>query len=659
MLKLDDNMLCLESTSELPDFPDVHTIYLDIETQNNTGAILETKNVGGRYCFKGDKVGSIAVTVDDCPHAVYIPLRHTHESRQFKNLDIDQVYGWLRNLFGRAKRWANHNVVFDALFLANEGVPFPPSLELWCTLTLCKIHDSDRLRSGLKEVSRDWLEIPMEEEDEVDRYLDSLGGPQRERNYMDVPIDILGRYACMDTLANRRLTEFLLHHRPEDMKRVWDVETKLTPILFDMEWRGLRIDPTICKVEHLKAMKRMVKAATAIHSLTDREFTNSNQCIHDILVNQLGLPVLEFIVEKDEDDNYVETDRATFNKFALAQYEVHPEVTSNPAALEIVRHIAAYRQEQQFDSLFATTFIDLHDDNDHVHPHYNPIVRTGRMSCSKPNSQQQNKRSKALILPDEGYGFISSDYSQIEFRLIAHYIRDHATINAYRNDPNTDFHSWVADLLGVDRAAGKTLNFGMAYGAGKAKVSSGLVTNPLIIETIGEHVNQQVEAGKINPKVRTAVFETLCQQRAAAVYQSYHEALPGIKATSNRAASAAKYKGYVFNWLGRRRYLPEEASRKAFNAVIQGGAMDIMKERMVAISPRYNATTRGLGIDLAWNVHDNVGLHTPLEEMSNPKVHDFVCDTMEDTVYGFDVPIKIGLGFSGNSWAEEIGRAHV
>jgi len=277
------------------------------------------------------------------------------------------------------------------------------------------------------------------------------------------------------------------------------------------------------------------------------------------------------------------------------------------------------------------------------------------VSCSKPNGQQQNKRSKRLILPDEDHGFVSCDYSQIEFRLICHYIKDHAAITAYSEDPDTDFHSWVAGLLGVNRSAGKTLNFGMAYGAGKAKVASGLVTNPLIIEEIGEVVNKMVEEGKIPALLRTATFEHMCAERAAIVYQSYHDALPGIKATAARAAAAARYKGYVFNWLGRRRYLPTKASRKAFNAVIQGGASDIMKERMVAVSPRNNEKTRALGIDLAWNVHDDVGFHVPRESLRNPEVHDFLCNTMESTIGEFSVPIRTGLGLSDKTWAEAAG----
>jgi DNA polymerase-1 len=471
-----------------------------------------------------------------------------------------------------------------------------------------------------------------------------------------MPPEQMGIYACCDVWGTRKLAHYIEEHRPPEVKGIWETEVDLAAVLYDMEVDGLLVDPQQCRVEHLRSMKRMIAAADEIRELADREFTNHPDCIHDILCVQRGLPVLKWQMETDEDGNKVpSTDRYSFDKEALAMYGVHPMVTADPELQKLVHAILRYRTESTFDGLYCQTFIDLHDEDNCIHPSYNAIVRTGRMSSRRPNSQQQNKRSKALILCPDGYAFWSCDYSQIEYRLIVHYIQDSGAIQAYRDDPRTDFHAWVASMLGVKRKAGKTLNFGMAYGAGKKRVKAGLITNPDIIEEIGHKVNEMVDAGEIPAAHRSLFFNQLCEQRADSVYEEYHERLPGIKSTSRLAARVCKRRGYVFNEYGRRRHLPEKASHKAFNSVIQGCAMDIMKERMIAISPRYNPKTREMGIRLAGNVHDELFGLLPVEHMNDPEYHDYICETLETPSIEFEVPIMTGLGVSDRNWAEAAG----
>ena len=75
-----------------------------------------------------------------------------------------------------------------------------------------------------------------------------------------------------------------------------------------------------------------------------------------------------------------------------------------------------------------------------MHPDYNQTVRTGRMSCRRPNAQQLSKEAKELILPFDNQHFVSFDESQVEFRLIVHYIQDSKAIEAFNENPDTDFH---------------------------------------------------------------------------------------------------------------------------------------------------------------------------------------------------------------------------
>lgn len=645
MIKLGPNSFLIEYAYELPDFTGATDLFLDIETQNNTSGLV-SKKVSGRYPFKGDRIAGIAVTADDVEASYYIPLRH----RNGNNLSLEAGRKWLEDHVTSVHQWVNHNVAFDATLCHAEGVEF--TCRIVDTLTLSKVHDTDRMSYGLKTLCKEWLGLEMSEEATIKAYLKGI----KSDDYSRVPSDILGEYACMDVLANRQLWRYLVEHRPESMSAIWETEILLTAVLYDMEVSGLQVDPTECKLEKLKSLRKSISAGARLAELIGFEFTNSNQCCQQVLLEYLGLPILSTKKEVNDEGRQYDTGRPTFDSDAMSLYRVHPSVTSNPKAVEILSNILEYREETHFQGLFLNPFEELKDENDRIHPTYNQVVRTGRMSCSRPNSQQQNKRSKSLIHPFDGMGFISCDYSQIEFRLIAHYIQDEDMIRAYHDNPDTDFHQWVAEMIHVSRKAGKTLNFGMAYGAGKKKVTSSLVGNPDIIEEIGAQVNELVEKGEIHSSQRTEVFKAMCQMRASEVYQRYHETIPGIRSTSEAAARVARMRGFVFNAYGRRRHFPNPAhSRKAFNTIVQGCAMDIMKERMVALAPRYNSVTRDLGLIMAANVHDEILTQAPWEVCQDPTVHTYIRNLLESPSIEFRVPIRTGLGISNRSWAEACG----
>ena len=181
------------------------------------------------------------------------------------------------------------------------------------------------------------------------------------------------------------------------------------------------------------------------------------------------------------------------------------------------------------------------------------------------------------------------------------------------------------------------------------------MSNEHIIEQMGSKVNELVDAGKLDPNLRLIKFEELCRDHAEQSYEAYHTTLPEIKKTSYRAIDKASMRGFVFNAYGRRRYLPGKASYKAFNSIIQSCAADLMKERMIAFSPRWNSETRKWGIRIAANVHDEVLSCVPLEHLRDPRLHKFICDTLENTTIKFRVPILTGLGISSTNWSEAAG----
>lgn len=644
-MKLKTGYHIITSPNELPCPKSISNLYMDFETKNVFGQIPDgtpeteerfRKGEGGMYPFGGDRMCGIAVTFDDCKDGFYIPVRHVFG----KNIDLGVVRSWLQDTLNRSTNWINHNVVFDATFAHFEGVSV--ECNLIDTYALSRIHDSDRFDFGLKPLTEEWLGYSMESSDAVKDYLKAV----KSKDWSVVPIDILGEYAIDDVFRNRELYAFLLNNKDEQLDKVWGIEISLSSVLFDMEVEGLRIDRLQCKKESLFALRKVIDSATILSEQLGEEFRDSTQCIYELLINRLKLPVVATIKEKDSRGREVDTGRPSFDKNALAIYRVHPNVVGNAVAEEVVKNVSTYREETQFLSLYAQPFLGLADKDDRIHPKYNPIVRTGRMSCSRPNIQQQNARSKKLILADDGCGFISKDYSQIEFRLICHYINDLQAIDAYTKNPDTDFHQWVADLLHVKRGPGKRMNFGMAYGAGKKRVTLGLASDPDIIAEIGELVRD------VDIEKRHDVFNRKCSERAAEVYDLYHERLPGIKSTAYRASDICKFRGFVFNAYGRRRHLPRNAAHKAFNSIIQGSAMDIMKEAMIRLSPRFNETSRKYGLKLRANVHDEILISCPLELLEDPEVHSHIDGILENPSIPFRVPIRTDTGISAKNWAE-------
>lgn len=107
---------------------------------------------------------------------------------------------------------------------------------------------------------------------------------------------------------------------------------------------------------------------------------------------------------------------------------------------------------------------------------------SGRFSSSKPNLQQipargdDGKAIRACFVPDAGQRWASLDWSQIEYRLAVNdafhfgFRGADAVVDLYASDAATDFHQVVADMTDLPRERAKTVNFGILYGQGAAKL---------------------------------------------------------------------------------------------------------------------------------------------------------------------------------------------
>jgi len=627
----------VQSPDDLPEAAvGAKTVYIDFETQSYD------RKRGGNLPYSGDRIGGIAITWDDEPAGYYIPIRHTTPGLHWPNVDIAPVMAWMQRIHDAEPTWVNHNVKFDAHFLVQDGIVWDHRMV--CTLVAAKMMDSDSYRHGLKILQKDWLGLDVTEVDEFAAWRKT----ERTKNYCDAPADLCGEYAVTDVLSNRLLWHHIMKSFPDDMLTLLDTEVKLTSVLFDAERDGMQTHETQLRVEQLKSLRIMIENAEHLEEATGLPYTDSAKHNHEIIVNQLGLPVLSWNVSK-------KTKKVTgpsFDKEAMAMYTIHPEVVADELKANVIKWIIAYRTEKVYQGFFVNPYLELRDENGWLHSDYNQIVRTGRMSCSHPNAQQLSPRARALVHPREGEAFLSFDASQVEFRLIIHYIRDADAIAAYLNDPTTDFHQWVADICRIARSPAKNVNFAMGYGAGKKRVVFMLKTNPSVMAEVSAQVVEKVKAGLIPEGESDQEYRRLCSEKAEEIYQTYHDRLPGIKSTTAGASKAARRRGYVFNAYSRRRHLPRHRAHTAFNAVVQGCAMDIIKEAMIVLSPRFNRKMREWGIRIVANVHDEILFAGPIAIMRDPAVHAYILEKLETPRILFRIPITWEAGYSEKDWYE-------
>mgnify|MGYP000852429547 CR=1 FL=1 len=604
----------VENASELPSLEGVQTMYVDTETT-------------GLHPYLGHRMGGIAILRDDEPTAHYVPFRHTNP--RWNTVPEEAVLEWLGRLM-QIPRWVNHNVKFDWHFFNVDG--FRYNNELVDTYVWSRCFDSDRFTYGLKDLAREWCDIGVEDRDHVEAYLKGI----KSENFMDVPGDILGLYAGIDVYRARALYKYLVENTPPEMNGVLETEKKITSVLAAMEARGALIDNGYLQTEKLKALRKIIDLNGRLSQMTGvTEFVDSNKSLFDLLANKRNLPILGYDYE---------TGRPTFDGETLEKYLVHPAIDQE--SRDIISLILEYRTEVHFKGLFMDPYTDLQDENGFLHPNFNQVVRTGRMSCSEPNMQQLNPRAKSFIKPAPGNAIFRADASQVEFRLIVHYIQDEAAIEAYRNNPKTDFHQWVASICHIKRKPAKNINFGVGYGAGKKKVMAMIASNPDIIAEMSDKIKDIPDDKKMEH------FTRLIQIRAEEIYNTYHERLPGIKQKSDLAASMARARGFVFNAFGRRRHLPATRAHIAFNSVIQSCAMDFIKTRMVELSPVFNPWLRDAGVHLILNVHDELVWEGPKDLLYSREFYSKVNTILEESPVPFRVPLMWNAGVSDKSWLQ-------
>jgi len=596
-------------TGALPRLPKkISTLYLDVET------ISGNPSRGATLPYMGDRICGVAFTYDSCKKSWYIPIRHQPQDELFgeamPNLEVSKAIDYIQALLNISTKWVNHNIKFDAHFLSVEGIEI--STKLVDTLTLAKLVDmqSKNYGYGLKQLAKAWCGIEADEKEVVKEELKK----RKTKDFGDIPADILGVYACADVCMNRELWKEIQRRKYEGIEKVWKLEIELTQTLFEIEKRGIIADTEALALSRETSQTQLAKIETEINSLGYGEVNPASpSALASFVTDVLELPVIK-VTEKGQ---------VSMNSEAVHGYMELENVIGDEKLSLFFSLLDKYRERSQFVNLYAEGWLSYINKKERMYPMYRQTVATGRMACAQPNMQQLNSEAKRFIVPSVGNSFLSLDYSQIEYRVIASLTRDENIFSVYKENPETDFHSYVAELCGIGRKPAKTVNFGIAFGMGERSLVGSLA------ESLGRE-----EA----------------EQESANILSSYHKKFPKIKQIATLAMRRAKMRGWIKTLTGRRRALDGNFTHKAFNTAVQGTAADIAKERLIAVEK--DELLKNAGVTIRAVVHDEFLLEGPTKAIECPEIREHIENIMVSTTIDLGIPLLVSGGISNTSWAD-------
>ncbi len=517
----------------------------------------------------------------------YFPVAHQGGG----NLDRQRVERFIRSVLELPCDKIMHNAAYDYGWLLAQG--FKVNGTIYDTMLAAPLIDENRFSFSLNALGFDYLKETKSEQGLKESAADFGVHPKKE--LWKLPAMYVGEYAEQDAA----LTLKLWHHlrtllKRDELESIFELETQLLPVLVNLTRKGIRFDRSRCQELIQKLKGREDALAQELRTLTGQKVDIWAAASIAAAFDRVGI-------------QYPRTANGapSFTKSFLDTHE-HP----------MCKLIVEAREVNKTHGTFLEPYLRHSEADGRIHCHFNQMRNedggtvTGRLSAANPNLQQVPARHeiigpmvRSLFLPEEGQLWAANDFSSQEPRLLVHY----ATLldlpgaekmaNAYREDPNTDFHQMVADMAGIKRKAAKTIGLGLMYGMGKAKLAaqldlpldeaSELITTfhqkvPFLRGTI-DAVMRRIEHPASGGSIRTLLGRK-CR------FPLWEPVEYGVNKPLPREQAIIEY--------GQR--IKRSGTYKGLNRLIQGSAADQTKAAMVALHKA--------GFDLLLQVHDEVAI---------------------------------------------------
>ena len=555
------------------------------------------------------------------------------------------VRRWAHTEFPKSKRLVAHNAKFDLHHMLAAGVDLN-HIPIADTMVYAALLDEHLLKYDLDYLGNKY--VGAGKDTDIYAALAGMFGGKptktaQAKTLGKAPLSLLGPYAMQDTRTTLKLYEWQLQElSKQELGPVAELEMDLLPVLLDMEHRGVRVNLDAAE----RAMKEITEQALIKQEKLDR--------IAGFVVNPNPSGSIKKLFEptQDKDGNWILNDGTVAGKTEAGGASIDADCLrrmQHPAA----KLILSLRQLLKTRDTFLKGHVLGHHHQGVIHANFNQTksdndlgTGTGRLSCNDPALQQIHKRNKeiaqivrAVFIPDDGQEWNCRDFSQMDFRVFAHYAANPRILAMYHQDPLMDFHQMVADMTGLPRSMtpgikgnAKQINLGLVFGMGEGKLA----------QEMGLPYTTEIRRGR----------EFLVPgDEALEVFRQYHQNVPGIKGLLSRAGSVAKSRGYVKTILGRRIRFPGGLfTHKAGGLIFQGTAADALKVKMVEV---FHAL-KGTEARMLLNVHDEIDSSVP-KGAEGARIDKLVgeiyeCFDGEKCPIKFNVPIRSSSGTGPNWW---------
>jgi len=437
------------------------------------------------------------------------------------------------------------------------------------------------------------------------------------------------------------------------------IEAPMQSILTSMECRGIGF-----RADRLKSREigsRIEELKLQSRSITkDPDFLlSSPQQVSNFIYDKLGLTRPSGLVSKTKEGS---SHRSTSNETLKA---IKADMTSKTGSShQIIDIILEFRGLHKLQTTYIEPYpkVCRRDETSgkrskkapaRIYPQWmQTTVRTGRLSCRKPNLQQIPKDGafgvnprNAFVAGQGSWCLFACDYSQKEVRILAHMSEDEGLISLFRGDPNVDIYKQMSSIIrnkpidtvtDAERAQFKQVTLAILYGMSPNQVAKNL-----------------------------SISKTEAQHMMNAFFRRF----PRLKTWMEETKANARRTLYVKTIAGRKRYLDDinshdsakksQAERQAINTVIQGSAADLMKTAMIQLSKNLmqwrddnesnGASTRP---QMLLGIHDEVILEVRFKERDIKRLrkiaHKSCCKDCE-TLFGLKVPLLLQCS-AGKSW---------
>lgn len=483
------------------------------------------------------------------------------------------------------------------------------------TMLAAYVLDPAKRVQDLKVLAREHLDVSLLD------FEDLVGTGRKRRSITSVPLNKVSSYAGDQAVFSLQLADVLDEKiKAAGQEKLFnEIELPLARVLARMEITGVKVD-----VERLGLLaqgfsEQLEVSTEKIYQMAGESFNiNSPQQLGKILFDKLGLPM---------------------GKKTKTGYSTSMDVLSSlsphhPLPGEVLNYRSLMKMKNTYVDALPRM---VNSDTGRIHTSYNQTATvTGRLSSSEPNLQnipvrtEEGREIRRAFVAESGNVLISADYSQIELRILAHYSKDEALLEAFSKGEDIHLRT-AAEIFGVQpnevtsemRRQAKAINFGIIYG-----MSSFRLANDLSIP----------------------------QKTAREIIERYLERYKGVRSYMEEMPQTGREQGFVSTLFNRKRFLPDLnsrnrnvrqfAERTAINTPIQGSAADIIKLAMIGIDSELER--RALPAQMIMQVHDELVFEA--EADGAQEVAQLVQHEME-SVASLEVPLMVEAGI-GDNWDE-------